>query len=252
MQSSTILARFFSVITISFFIGLNPSPVKASLDTDALNLLKSDPSFSYRSKVFVQAVVFSLLQPQNKAKVTAGPWRFYLETGYHMYAVKDATLALLTSSGHSPASFQATFLKGGMGLPFGLNVETGVTQVVSEHQLTGTYLSISGQILDFATIVYTDMIPCMAASVTGMQVLSGPEVRSVSGSISIGAYHRQSLAQFAGIFQMHFADLDYPSVTHTMYRYGAVSSLPVTSDFYLKTDVLFPDLAATLSVGYRF
>ena len=246
---------FFSYQTRLLFLGLlfsifNITQTEAALSTSALNDIKDDPAFSNRARSFIQAITFSLVQPQDKPKLV-GSWTPYIETGYHLYAV-SSTLAAFTTDRNAPAVFQSGFFKGGVGLPYGFNVEAGITQVVTSDKLTGIYGAVGLQLLDLANFVYTDIVPSVSVSVTGMQVLSGPDLSSATAQISVGVYHRENLLQLAGIGQATYASLDFPSANNLLYRYGVTSNIPIYKKLYLKTDILGPDLSGTFAFGYQF
>ncbi|MBN8554824.1 MAG: hypothetical protein J0L93_05210 [Deltaproteobacteria bacterium] len=237
-----ILGLLFSILSVT--------KTEAALSTSALNGIKDDPAFSNRARSFIQAITFSLVQPQDKPKLV-GSWTPYIETGYHLYAV-SSTLAAFTTDRNAPAVFQSGFFKGGVGLPYGFNVEVGLTQVVTSDRLTGMYGSIGLQVLDLANFVYVDIVPSVSISVTGMQVLSGPDLSSGTAQISVGVYHRENLLQLAGIGQATYATLDFPSAHSVLYRYGVTSNIPIYRKLYLKTDILGPDLSGSFAFGYQF
>jgi len=208
--------------------------------------------FDRDAEAFVQAVTFSLLQSQNHAKI---PGRFepFLEAGFSLLSVSDRRLFQYTDSQHSPASFQSVYGKAGIGLPFGLMVEAGISQVVSEHTLTGLYFSFGGQVMDLVSVVYTDIVPCMSLNMNLMRSVAVPTMNSLGGDLALGIYHRQTLTQVAYALQAEYSMLGAVSgVDKFFLRHGAVLSAPVYKGLSFKTEIFLPVLSASLGLTYQF
>lgn len=221
---------------------------------DRLQNLQSTGSnlFEGEAKAVLDAISNSLWIPQGRSKI-AGAWRPYLEVGYHLYDVDDQKLYRSTSSLHSPSSFQTVFGKAGLSFPFGVNLEIGFSQTLSEHKISGIFGMASVQVLDLATTVYTDFVPSAVVSVGYLNTISGPTTFSACGQISLGGYHRQWMAQVAYIFQTQYSllreSVDYDKV---FLRHGVTTSTPIVAGLSLTTEVFFFNMGGTMSLNYVF
>lgn len=222
---------------------------------EASELSGDKSAFDQEAKAFSEAIALSSFQPQSRAKLP-GSFVPYLETGFHILRVNNTVLKdfVATSSKSTPDFFHGLFLKGGTGLPFGFNVEGGVSQLISEHKSTSVYATVSNQILDFANIVYIDLVPSMTLSGSVMRTVAGPALYSFSGQAIVGAYHRQTLSQLGIIVQYAYTLLTAldPSIGNHFFRYGVMTNIPVIKGTFLRTEVFYPSMSATISTGYEF
>jgi len=252
MRIPTLRELSLKLIT-SIFLGSSVLPLYATLNTDVLENQKKAGSSSYSgdSKAFNAAITFSLLQPLSRVKVV-GPYRPYLETGFQGTDVDDKRLFPYTSNLHSPSVFQSLFGKVGLGLPFGLTAELGISQVISEHKLNGAFVTLGGQVFDFSTIVYTDFVPTMTVSGTLLRTLFGPPLYALHAQAVIGGYHRIWFAQFAYFFQTNYTMRMAASDSNLFLRHGILMLMPLQENLYLRTEFSLPTMAGSLSMGYQF
>lgn len=248
MRIASFLRHLFTFIIA---IGLVPKTASASFDFSRLNTAASTYSGDVES--LSKAVAFSILQTESRTKI---PGRFtpFLETGYNINSVNDKRIYLYTDSGHSPSSFHSIYATAGVGLPFGVAASMSISQVVSEHTLTGLNASLTAQVLDFSNIVYTDLVPTLTIDVTAARTLAGPSCTVFTGQTNLGAFQRIWGMQFAYIFQMSYITLGAVSVDNTtlQMRHGAMTAVPLWGGVSLRTQVYFPDLSGTMGLGYEF
>lgn len=221
----------------------------------AANTSAATAAFNSEAKAFSEAIAFSTLKTQTLAKLP-GAFDPYLELGFHTFKVNNEVLRNFTdsSSGSTPDFFHGFFLKGGSSLPFGFNVEGGFTSLVSAHRSTGAFVGLSNQVLDFANTLYIDLVPTMTLGGTIMRTIFGPALYSFTAQTVVGAYHRQTLAQFGFIVQYSYTLLVAmnPSISNDFVRYGIMSNLPIYKNFAVKTEIFYPSLSASLGVAYQF
>lgn len=248
--------RFSLVISII----LSASTAYAELPANGLQNLKDigDPGFERSAKAFAEAVSFSTRKLFTRPK-TPGSLKYYFQFGGGALDVKDSILAPLMpqrgdGSRFSPDTFENIYFKAGLGLPFGLSVETGVSQVVSEYSLTGWYTNLAFQAFDFANIVYTDMVPSVVVTASSNFIVKGSSAYSVGGAILLGGYHRFWLAQVSYIAEFSFVNLRAvsPSYNKLFIRHGLASHWPLYEGTFLSANVFYRPIEANLSVGYQF
>jgi hypothetical protein len=248
MEIASIVNRKWTLILIFSFV---PAFAFASLDLTRLN--PGNTTFKSDVETITKAVTFSILQPESRTKIP-GAWAPFLETGYHVNSVNDKRLYLYTDSGHSPSAFHSLFATLGLGLPFGLAVSMGITQVISEHALNGIYASLTAQVFDFSNIVYTDLVPTLTIDATVARTLSDPSCSIFTGQANVGAFQRVWGMQFAYIFQTTYSTLT--AVDHSnsflFIRHGAMTAVPLWGGVSLRTQVTLPDLSGTIGLGYEF
>lgn len=245
---------FFSILWT--FIG--NSELHAALDANRLDILQSqnDPAFEESAKAFVEAVEFSTRQSPRRSKLP-GNLRFFMEVGGGAFDVNDKILVNFTdaeSDPYVPDSFENLFFKIGTGLPFGFAVDAGFTQVLSEHKLNSIHGNIAFQALDFANLVYTDMVPSLAVSSGFNLILSGPSQFSINTQAILGAYHRLWMAQVSYILSFSWVNLTAirPSYRHWFLRHGLSSHWPLFEGLYLTADMHYKPIEASISLGYQF
>jgi len=248
-----------------FLALLSPNLVWAGLSIRKLELAQAASesagttaareAFKNEAKAFSEAIAFSTLQSEGRVKL-AGAFEPYANLGFHVFRVDNEILRNFTdtASGSTPDFFHGLYVKGGTALPFGLNVEAGFSQVVSAHRSTGVFASLSGQVLDFANLVYIDLVPSLTLTGTALRTVSGPALYSFTGQTVIGAYHRQTLSQFGLIVQYSYTllvALD-PAIGNQFMRYGVMSNLPIYKGLSLRTEIFYPSVSGNLSLGYQF
>lgn len=257
--------RLLKTLSLFSFLSMIPSLGFGALSVEKLKLAReasesagtpaARAAFDAEAKAFSEAIAFSTFQAQSRSKLP-GAFEPYFELGFHTFRVNNDRLKNFTTStsGETPDFFHGLFLKGGTGLPFGINIEGGLSQITNDHKSTSLYATISGQVLDFANMVYIDLVPSMTVSASILRTVAGPSLYNFSGQTTIGAYHRQSLSQFGLIIQYSYTMLVAlsPSIGNHFIRYGAMSNLPIYDGLFLKTEVFYPSMSASLSAGYQF
>jgi hypothetical protein len=227
---------------------------EAALDSGLLSQARAagGTNYSKDAEAFVEAMAFPLLQTQNRAKLP-GPWKPYAEAGFGLTSVSDHRLFAYTTNKHSPASFQSTFGKMGIGLPFGLTAEAGVSYVVSEQKEGAYYGTIGGQILDLSTVLYTDFVPVASLNASVLRTYNGPGLTSYAGNLDLGVYHRHLFAQLNYVLQMQYAVLtEIPGVNKVLIQHGAVISMPLFKGVYFRSEIFFPTISGSVVAGYQF
>lgn len=254
-------ARSLSLGFISFFATLASAPAFAALDVsrleqarDSANTAAARAAYEAQAKDFSAATCFSVLHSQDRAKLP-GAFRPYFDLGFHAFKVKNDSIRLLVdSSGSTPDFFHGVTLRAGIGMPFGFAIEGGMTQVVNDHSVAGIYLSASNQVLDFANIVYIDLVPSMTLSGTVMRTADGPQLYAFTGQSVIGAYNRVSHQQFGFILQYTYSLLTAidPAIGTHFYRYGFMTQVPIYKGSFVKMQAFYPSVSLELAMGYQF
>lgn len=230
----------------------------AALDAGRLEVLQdqNDPAFKESARAFAEAVEFSTRQTPNRSKL-AGNLKFYFEGGVNAFDVDDKTLITFTDSSADPFvpdSFENFFFKAGTGLPYGFAVDAGVSQVFTEHKLTAIHTNIAFQAMDFANLVYTDMIPSLAVTTGFNMILSGPSQFSFNTQAILGAYHRLWMAQVNYILSVSWVHLNALQPTYRTWfiRHGLSSYWPLFEGIFLTTTMYYKPIEAGVSLGYQF
>ena len=250
---------FFILILATFlspFAMRGNSRVTPAWDIGALEEAReagSQESFERDAKLLSEALAFSVSQGQNRVKLP-GRFRPYAQAGFHLFQVEADVLREYTTTGSAPLFSRTIFAKAGVGLPFGLNVEGGMSQVISDHKTTALHLSIGGQTLDFANLVYIDLVPAVSTSGTVTKTIMGPSLWNFSGQAVVGAYHRLTLAQVGYILQYNFVSLTAlnPSISNSFFRHGVMTHVPLYKGVFVQTEVFYPSMSATVSGGFQF
>jgi hypothetical protein len=245
-----------SRITLALLIVLGASSkLYAELSVANLESAKTNNPATYSSggKAFIEAIGFSLLQTNPRVKLE-GLGKFYLEGGLQSFDVDDKSLGAFTDSLHCPSSFQSLVVKAGLGLPFGFFLSAGLSQVVSEHMLTGLSASLSYQLFDFSTWIPGELIPSMTVDASGMRTISEPAAYSFTLQSNLGAYLRTSRAQFAYLFRFNYSLLTATSqsIGKIFYQHGVMAQIPFYSDWFIRTEVFFPTMTGAALLGYQF
>jgi hypothetical protein len=239
------------------FPGLAAAPrVKSAWDIGKLEESREAgpaDTFAQDARLFSEAIAFSVMQSQNRVKLP-GPFRPYLQAGFHLFQVDAEILKAYTVDGTTSLFSRTLFAKAGIGLPFGLNIEGGMSQVISENSSTAVNLTIAGQTLDFANLVYVDLVPCVSTSATMTRTIGGPGLWNFAGQAVLGAYHRLTLAQVGYILQYNYTVLRSltPSISNTFFRHGVMMSMPIFKGLFAQTEVFYPSMSATMSAGVQF
>lgn len=246
-MSSEMLKRGVFILTVF----LLPQVAHASLDLS--RLVSTASTFEGDVETITKAIAFSIFQPESRTKIP-GPGTFFLETGYHVTDVNEKRLYLYTDNQSSPSTFDSIFATAGVGLPFGLAGSIGFSQVVSEHTFNGLYASMTAQVFDFTNLVYTDLVPTLTIDGTLARTLSQPSCSVYTAQGNLGAFQRTTGTQFAYTFQFAYAVLGAVAHAngHVLVRHGIMTSVPLWAGVNLRTQVQFPDLTATVGVGYEF
>jgi len=251
----TLSGRLFLGPFLILLMFLSSPKALGSWDVGALQESREadEAAFERDAKLFSKAIAFSVLQAQNRVKLP-GRFRPYAQAGFHLFQVEADILNAYTTTGISPLFSRSIFAKAGIGLPFGLNVEGSMTQVISENKSTAVNLSLGGQILDFANLVYIDLVPAVSTSTAFTRTISGPGLTNFSAQAVIGAYHRLTLAQVGYIIQYNFSVLSAisPSVKNSFLRHGLMTNMPIYKGIFVQTEIFYPSMAATVSSGFQF
>lgn len=232
--------------TPTLFANLVPSKL-------SLALANNDPQYGEGAKAFTEAVGYSLMQTQSRVKLP-GLAKFYLESGLQLFNVNNTDLVPYTDSGSVPQVFQTVMIKGGVGLPFGLSAELGLSQVINEHKLTGLSLSLAYQLLDFSTWVNSSLIPALTLNASGMRTIAGCAEMAATSQVNAGVYHRLSFAQFAYAFKYNYSLLTATtkSVGKAFISHGLTSHVPLYSDWFIRMELFYPRLSASALLSYQF
>ncbi len=251
--------RIVCLIACCLFLNQN---AYANLSVSRLRALKAAATtptaladFENKAKSFSGAASFPTLIPQNRVKLP-GSFEPHLEVGFHTFNVNNEDLQNLldTTASSTPDFYHSLFIKGGLGLPFGFDADLAFAQVVSEHKSSAFSLSIANQLLDFANLVFIDLVPSMTLGGTIMRTFGGPGLYSFTGQTVLGAYHRQTLSQFGLILQYTYTSLVAmdPAVGNHFFRTGVMSNLPIWKGLTMKTEIFYPSASAALSMAYQF
>jgi len=250
---------FFGLLTgiLMGLSGINAGPrVKSAWDIGKLEESQAAgpaATFAQDARLFSEAIAFSVVQSQNRVKLP-GPFRPYLQAGFHLFQVEAEILKAYTVDGTASLFSRSLFAKAGIGLPFGLNVEGAMSQVISENSSTAVNLTLAGQTLDFANLVYVDLVPSVSTSATMTRTIGGPALWNFAGQAVLGAYHRLTLAQVGYILQYNYTILRSlsPSLSNTFFRHGVMMSMPIFKGLFVQTEVFYPSMSATMSSGIQF
>lgn len=231
------------------------------IDNDRLELLRSTSGFDSVGDALSLAIDRSLSKPIQRGKLP-GSLRFYFESGVSGYDIDDVQIKEIDSTADgfedAPDSFQSVFFKAGTGLPFGFNVESGFSYAFSDVKMSSIFANVAFQALDFAKLVYTDVVPSLAFSSGFNFTLSGPSAFSVNLRTLMGGYHRFWMAQVTYIFEISYINLTEvnPSYHSWNLRHGISSLWPLYEGFFLSTalysELFFGPLEANVTVGYQF
>jgi hypothetical protein len=254
------MIRNLKYLSLVSCLALCSSTSLAGLPSGGLQNLKDidDPGFKRSAKAFAEAVNFSTRMLFTRPK-TPGSLKYYFQFGGGALDVKDSILAPLMpqrsdNSRFSPDTFENVYFKAGLGLPFGLSVETGVSQVLSEYKLTGWYTNLAFQAFDLANVVYTDMVPSVVVTASSNFIVSGSSAYSLGGAILLGGYHRFWLAQVSYIAELSFVNLRAvsPSYNEIFIRHGLAFHWPLYEGVFMSANVFYRPIEANLSLGYQF
>lgn len=250
-----IRVKFKSIYFWLLVLQIIPSLSFADLTATKLDTARSQNASNYDAgaKAFTQSIAFSLLQTESRVKIQ-GWGKIGFEGGLHAVQVDAYNLAPFTDSNHAPQSFQSIFARGTIGLPLGFSTHFGINQVVTEHLLTGVNLGFAYQVLDFSTWIHTDIVPAATMTLTGTRTLFGPSEYALTGQANIGVYHRDHMAQFAYSYRFTYSILTatVESIGREFSQHGIISHVPLTSKWFLTTEVFFPTVMGTVSTGYQF
>jgi len=256
------LLNIVSWLGLSIFCLILPQAAFGNLSVTKLRDLKTAATtpaaladFEAKAKSFSGAACFPTLIPQNRVKLP-GSFEPHLEVGFHTFNVNNEDLQNLldTTASTTPDFYHSLFLKAGLGLPFGFDGDLAFAQVISEHKSSAFSLSLTNQVLDFANMVFIDLVPSMTLGGTIMRTFGGPGLYSFTGQSVMGAYHRQSLSQFGFITQYTYTMLVGmdPSIGNHFFRFGIMSNLPIWKGLTMKTEIFYPSVSAALSMTYQF
>ena len=244
---------------IVIFAALAPlESSKAGFEADVLQTIKNsnDPDFSAYAKAFVEAVEFSTHKTPVRSKLPGG-FSFYLEFGGSAFDMNDQLLVDVLDippGGRLADSLESIYLKAGTGLPFGFSAELGATQVLGKNKLTSVFADFAFQALDFANLVYTDMVPNLSLSTGINYIISGPSQFGLNSQVMIGAYHRLWMAQVSYIFSVSWVQLNdlTPNYRTWLIRHGLSSHWPIFEGIFLTSNVFYKPIEAAVSLGYQF
>lgn len=231
---------------------------KAGFKTTILQALKNsnDPDFSSSAKAFVEAVELSTHKTPVRSKLP-GAFSYYLEFGASAFDMNDQLLVDVLDippGGRLADSLESIYLKAGTGLPFGFSAELGATQVVGKNKLTSVFADFAFQALDFANLVYTDMVPNLSLSTGINYIISGPSQLGLNSQVMIGAYHRLWMAQVSYIFSVSWVQLNdlTPNYRTWFIRHGLSSHWPLFEGIFLTSNIFYKPIEAAVSLGYQF
>lgn len=244
----------FNIVTIAFIFLQSIQPVQADFDQKLLQAGRDDTNASAGDpKKALEALTFSTLQHPGRVKLP-GRYQPYLETGLLFYNVDSAEIQKFTTDGTSPSTFTSAFAKVGMGLPWGCAADLGFSQVFSDHKFNAIYLTLSHQVIDASTVVYTDVIPAVTIQGTFADVLGDNGATSFTVSGLFGLYHRKWLIQGSYAVQATQATLlaVSPGLHKTFIRHGFITHIPFLQNWFVRTEVFATDLSAAIAGGYQF
>lgn len=200
-----------------------------------------------------RAIAHPTLQTISRPKLP-GAYQFYLESALNMTDIDDQRVLPHTSDSGTVESYQAIQLKLGTGLPYGLAVEAGFSQVYTEERVSGFNLNVSHQTFDFAEEVYSDLVPAISFSGNLQYNLSEAAMLGFTGQMALGSYHRFWLAQVGYIGQFNYFILTDPAENVSVwgFRHGIMSYWPIFQGLYLKSEIFLPVLSGTIGFGYTF
>lgn len=245
------------VVSLLIFLGISLNPLRAQFVLDELPP-QDDPEFESFASSLTDALLFSTHRPTTRGKLP-GSYRAYFEFGGGATSIDDQRLAFLApvndeGERHLDDGFEALHMRAGSGLPFGFGVEAGLGHAFGPSGLTMAHASASYQVLDFAHLIYIDMVPTATLSTGLFYMLQGHHYWGANAQLLLGGYHRLWLAQFNYILQFNYQRLESldPTYTDISLQHGFSFHWPLYEGFYIENQVLYPHLGANFFIGYQF
>lgn len=216
------------------------------------NLINSGGGGSV-TDTLIEALHLTTHKGLKKSKLS-GPFKPFVETGGNIFDVNNSQLAFAIDTGFSPDSFKNYFVRGGVGFPYGIEVDGGFSYVINDTNFGSVYTNAKYQFLDLVNEVYTDMVPSAAVSVGFNYIVDGPTAWALQSSLALGAYHRFLWSQINYVLQVTYGQITdlNPAQDKLFIRHGLASYWPVFEGIFVTQDVFIEPLEATASVGYRF
>ncbi|PIR23060.1 MAG: hypothetical protein COV44_04885 [Deltaproteobacteria bacterium CG11_big_fil_rev_8_21_14_0_20_45_16] len=250
MKSKLLLFLIFCPFSLSFVYAN-----EFDFNNSSLTAIKTGNRDTYEKimNYTMEALQFSLHRPLNRSKLP-GPYKLFFETEGDIFDLNDSQVALATSDRFAPDSLKSISLKAGAGFPYGFYLDGGFSYILNSLSASSVFGNLGFQILDFANIVYTDMIPAVSVNVGANYIVDGPAMYGLTSSLLIGAYHRLLWAQISYIFQVSYTQLTdtNPSESHIFIRNGVSSYWPLFEGLFVQQTLYIEPIEANVGIGYQF
>lgn len=248
--------RFLAFPLFLFFFNLVPAffvPIFASIKPALLDAVRSQATTFKKGKAaIIESIDYSTRMSDLRVKVPGG-WKTTLELGYRMTDINRKSLEPYTSTGSSPSEFQTVLGRLGIGLPFGFAVSLSAAQVFSEHQLTAAGASVSYQVIDASSWIYTDFVPSFVLEANAAKSVR-PGLYSLGGSGILGLYHRRWNIQagYAASYNYSMLMATTPSESLALISHTLVTQFPIYKQLFARAEIGLPVLSGTIYIGYEF